>query len=468
MRVAGGQLRGGAGLPVGQGGGQRGQLVPGAVAAGDRDVVFDDPQRDAAGAVSQEGPVGAVGQGLQQRKGNTGLDPHQQVRPGGADLPDQREAGELAVHQEKAARREDLRMDPDQPPGQGLLPVQRRPGFQAQGAAGAGRGGDHGAHLRERRGVIRSARGAEVLPVLAGVRDGDLEAVQRAQQEPPPRHPRLQRAGDLPEQGLEQLGGDQVAAAGQRLGTRHVPRARPRHVLQQAGRPADHLRDVRLRPQRHRHHQPDRHRGRQQPLPFLPAAEILHQLLDLAGRHVRLQHAGRHVIRQPPAGLHLAAPADHRRRHRHLMAEHQVLARPHRLPGSRPSHQGRRSALAGKTQVTRPERDDPRRRADIVTLRRDSASRQNRIELHARLLGELTRHQSSYQEPPRKSAVYGRQTRGTSSQFRDRPGPCPGVLGLPRARRRPGDGRSPVPVRIFAVIGGPWSPGGSVLKREAG
>ena len=35
-RVAGGQLRGGVGLPVRQRGGQRVQFIPGAVAAGDR------------------------------------------------------------------------------------------------------------------------------------------------------------------------------------------------------------------------------------------------------------------------------------------------------------------------------------------------------------------------------------------------------------------------------------------------
>ena len=64
VRVAGRQLSGGVGAPVHQRGGQRVQLVLAVVAAGDLDVVLDHAQRDAAGAVGQEGPVGAVRQRL--------------------------------------------------------------------------------------------------------------------------------------------------------------------------------------------------------------------------------------------------------------------------------------------------------------------------------------------------------------------------------------------------------------------
>jgi len=42
------------------------------------------------------------------------------------------------------------------------------------------------------------------------------------------------------------------------------------------------------------------------------------------------------VTRKPAARLHVAAAADHRRRHSYLMAEHQILARAH---GTGPGHQ---------------------------------------------------------------------------------------------------------------------------------
>ena len=111
---------------------------------------------------------------------------------------------------------------------------------------------------------------------------------------------------------------------------------------------------------------PDRHRGRQQPLPFLRAAEILDQLLDLPVRQVRLQDAEGDVIGQPPTRLHLAAAPDHRRRNRHLMTEHQLLARGHRPPGGRDRHQRRDPAPPGTAQVSGPHRDDPRHHAGSI------------------------------------------------------------------------------------------------------
>jgi hypothetical protein len=57
-------------------------------------------------------------------------------------------------------------------------------------------------------------------------------------------------------------------------------------------------------------------------------------------------------------GLHRPASADHRRRQRHLTAEHQVLARAHRAG---PGHQRRRTVprRGGAGQRARPRR--PRR-----------------------------------------------------------------------------------------------------------
>jgi hypothetical protein len=93
------------------------------------------------------------------------------------------------------------------------------------------------------------------------------------------------------------------------------------------------------------------------------------------------------VTGQPPAGLHLAAAPDHRRRDRHLMTEHQILTRHQALPVRRGRHQCRYPALSRPAQVTGPDRDDPRRRAAGARVSPGAGvSRQNRVEIHARLL----------------------------------------------------------------------------------
>ena len=78
VRVAGGQLGGRVCLPVRHGGGQRVQFILDiTAAAGDLHVVLHDTDRDAAGAVGQEGLIGAVRQRPHQRQRDVGLDPHQ-------------------------------------------------------------------------------------------------------------------------------------------------------------------------------------------------------------------------------------------------------------------------------------------------------------------------------------------------------------------------------------------------------
>ena len=118
------------------------------------------------------------------------------------------------------------------------------------------------------------------------------------------------------------------------------------------------------------------------------------------------------MIRQPPACPHLAAPADHRRGHGDLVAEHQRLARHHRAGRCRAGDQGTGPSPAGPDQVSGPYRDHPGWHTAAVTGGHGaSADGQSRVELHARLLtGTGFRHQSSYQEPHRIQPVTARDT----------------------------------------------------------
>ena len=262
--------------------------------------------------LTEDRPVGAVGQQLQHGQQDPRLHPPQQRRPGIG-----RRAPVSPVVEVPVGDQQPVLLQPRvKAPGQGLL---------AGALPGPGRA-DRGQHRRpgpalvhgddpglgeRRRGAVRPAPVVpEARRVRGRVRDVPLHPVD-AHQPPPQERPRRDHVRDRPRDLREQLGHGLRAQAPAGLGDP----ARRRHpapgllpavpVRERPRQPRRDLLVVLLSEQRQRHHQVRRHPRRQLSAPAprtLPGR--LDRVIDRVRRHPRRQHAQRDPVHQAPAAHH--------------------------------------------------------------------------------------------------------------------------------------------------------------------
>ena len=377
-------------------------------------VVFDDAdfQAPAAASAGEVAAVAAVGQepaGAGQ--GEVALDADQDVGAGGQHPGDPVSAGEIAVQDPDPVAGEYFRVPGDHGVQQRLLALglgaAGRAGDHRQRGAGGGVAGQQVTDLRVGAGVISGAGRAERLPVGRRVGDPRHGPVDRAQAQladvdGPVVVVAVLAAGGGQQPGLQpgQRGGAQGCPPGaQHLRGGHPERPLPGDEHQVTEDRGQHPGIVRVRHQRHQDRRADRRRGRHRPpglafhLPF--QCRLRGDLIDHpgTGQLIELLFEGAQpgVISRMPACLHLAVPADHRRRDRGHLHEHQLLPGPD--PRGAGHHQrgaaGLRRRAGRRDQVRQPDRDHRATQLSRITLTCwNGIQRRGTVELHPGLLCE--------------------------------------------------------------------------------